>query len=69
MRKADNLEFLEVWEKVHNPDFNLVHLKEVKKDLGKNRFLISLRKWIEAGIIPPDKKADKAAAQKLLLEK
>jgi len=34
MRNADNLEFLEVWEKVHNPDFNLVHLNEVKKAIG-----------------------------------
>lgn len=40
-------EFLEVWEKVRNPNFNLVYLKEVKKDLGKNRFLISPGKWIE----------------------
>lgn len=47
MRNADNLEFLEVWEKVHNPNFNLVHLHEVKKDIGKNRFLISPGKWIE----------------------
>jgi len=47
MRNADNLEFLEVWEKVHNPNFNLVHLNEVKKDLGKNRFLISPGKWVE----------------------
>lgn len=47
MRNADNLEFLEVWEKVHNPNFNLVHLDEVKKDVGKNRFIISPGKWIE----------------------
>jgi hypothetical protein len=47
MRNADTLELLEGWETMHNPSFNLVHLDEVKKDLGKNQFIISPAKWVE----------------------
>lgn len=47
MRNADTLEFLEVWETLNNPNFNLVHLHKVRDDIGKNRFLISPTKWIE----------------------
>ena len=47
MRNRDTMELLEVWEKLHNPNFNLVQLEEVKKQLGLNRFLMSPTKWIE----------------------
>jgi hypothetical protein len=47
MKNADTLELLEGWEMMHNPLFNVGHLAEVKKDLGKNRFVISPTKWVE----------------------
>ena len=47
IRNKDTIEFLEVWEKLNNPDFNLVQLHEVKNEAGHNRFVISPTKWIE----------------------
>ena len=47
IRNKDTIEFLEVWEKLNNPNFNLVQLHEVKNEAGLNRFVISPTKWIE----------------------
>jgi hypothetical protein len=47
IRNKDTIEFLEVWEKLNNPNFNLVQLHEVKNEAGFNRFVISPTKWIE----------------------
>jgi hypothetical protein len=47
MRNKDTIELLEIWEKLHNPNFNLLQLEEVKKQVGLNRFLMSPTKWIE----------------------
>jgi KilA-N domain len=47
MKNRDTIELLEIWEKLHNPNFNLLRLEEVKKEVGLNRFLISPTKWIE----------------------
>ena len=46
IRNKDTLEFLGVWEKLYNPDFNLVQFEEVKKEAGFNRFTISPTKWV-----------------------
>jgi KilA-N domain len=47
IRNKDTIEFLEVWERLSNPNFNLVQLHEVKNEAGHNRFVISPSKWIE----------------------
>ena len=47
IRNKDTIEFLEVWEKLNNPNFNLVQLHEVKNEAGYNRFVMSPSKWIE----------------------
>lgn len=47
MKNRDTIELLEIWEKLHNPNFNLLQLEEVKKEVGLNRFIISPTKWIE----------------------
>ena len=38
MRNKDTIEFLGVWEKLYNPNFNLVQLDEVKKETGFSQF-------------------------------
>ena len=38
MKNRDTIELLEIWEKLHNPNFNLLQLEEVKKQIGLNRF-------------------------------
>ena len=46
VRNKDTVEFLGVWEKLNNPDFNLVQFEEVKKEAGFNRFVMSPTKWV-----------------------
>ena len=46
LRNASTVRFLGVWEKVHNPNFNLVEFHQIKAELVDNTFLMSAKKWI-----------------------
>ena len=46
MRNRNTIEFLGVWEKLHNPDFNRVQFEAVKNEAGLNRFVMTPTKWI-----------------------
>ncbi len=48
MRNRNKLEFLGIWEKIHNPDFKGGEFETFKKDAGLNSFHLTPRKWIEA---------------------
>lgn len=45
-RNKDTVEFLGVWEKLHNPDFNLIEFDKIKNEAGTNRFVLSTSRWI-----------------------
>jgi hypothetical protein len=47
LRNGSTIEFLGVWEKVHNPDFNVVQFHHIKTEFTRNTFLMSVAKWIE----------------------
>ena len=47
MRNRNTIEFLGVWEGLHNPDFNRVQFEAVKSEAGLNRFVMTPSKWIE----------------------
>ena len=47
MGSGSTIEFLGVWEKVHNPDFNVVQFHHIKTEFTRNTFLMSVSKWIE----------------------
>ena len=47
MRNRNTVEFLGVWETLHNPKFNRVQFEAVKSEAGLNRFVITPTKWIE----------------------
>ena len=47
MRNRNTVEFLSVWEELHNPDFNRVQFEAVKEEAGLNRFVMTPAKWIE----------------------
>lgn len=47
MRNRNTIEFLGVWETLHNPSFNRVQFDTVKKEAGANRFVMTPTKWIE----------------------
>ena len=46
MRNRNTIEFLSVWEELHNPDFNRVQFEAVKNEAGLNRFVMTPTKWI-----------------------
>ena len=46
MRNRDVIEFLGLWERLHNPDFNRVQFEAVKNEAGLNRFVMTPTKWI-----------------------
>lgn len=48
MRNRDVIEFLGLWERLHNPDFNLLEFEGFRKQAGANAFTMSPKKWIEA---------------------
>lgn len=45
MRNRNTVEFLGVWERVHNPSFNSVGFDEIFAETGLNRFKLSVKKW------------------------
>lgn len=47
MRNRNTVEFLAVWEELHNPNFNRVQFEAVRNEAGLNRFVMTPTKWIE----------------------
>lgn len=47
MRNRNTIEFLGIWEELHNSDFNRVQFEAVKNEAGLNRFVMTPTKWIE----------------------
>ena len=48
MRSRDTIEFLGLWERLHNSDFNSIEFDRIEKDAGRNSFIITPKKWIES---------------------
>ena len=46
MRNRDTLEFLGLWETLHNPDFKPLEFEGVRSQAGLNAFTMSPSKWI-----------------------
>ncbi|MFH1711117.1 MAG: KilA-N domain-containing protein [Nanoarchaeota archaeon] len=47
LRNRNTVEFLGIWEIIHNPGFNRVGFDTVRSQTGLNSFTISPAKWIE----------------------
>ena len=47
MRGRETLEFLGLWEYLHNPEFKPVEFDGFRKEAGLNAFTMSPTKWIE----------------------
>ena len=45
LQNKNTIEFLQVWEELNNPNFNLVELHQIKNNVGLNRFVMSVKKW------------------------
>lgn len=48
MRNRDVIEFLGLWERLHNLDFNPLEFEGFRKQAGANSFTMSPKKWIDA---------------------
>ena len=47
MRGRDVIDFLGLWEKLHNPDFKPFEFEAFKKDAGSNAYVFSIKDWTE----------------------
>jgi hypothetical protein len=47
LRNKNTIEFIGIWEKINNPNFNSPEFGGIMKEAGLNRFTISAKKWIE----------------------
>ena len=47
LRNKNTIEFLGVWERFNNPDFNSLEFEGIKSTAGLNRFTISVKEWTD----------------------
>ena len=47
LRVRDTIDFLGLWETIHNPNFKGVEFDSFRKDAGTNAFTLSPQRWIE----------------------
>ena len=48
MRGKDTIQFLGLWEQLHNPNFKPIEFDRFKSEAGYNAFTLSPQKWISA---------------------
>jgi hypothetical protein len=48
MRNRNTVEFLGIWETLHNSNFNPIEFEGFRKEAGLNSFTLSPTRWIEA---------------------
>jgi len=46
LRNRNTVEFLGIWESVHNPDFNYGEFAIIKSQAGLNSYKISVKEWV-----------------------
>ena len=46
LRNRNTVEFLGIWEKLHNPDFNYGEFATIKSKAGLNSYKISVKEWV-----------------------
>ena len=47
LRNKNTIEFLGIWEEIYNPDFNSPEFEGIKSQAGLNRFVLSVKQWVE----------------------
>jgi KilA-N domain len=46
LRNRNTVEFLGIWERVHNPNFNYGEFATIKSQAGLNSYKISVKEWV-----------------------
>ncbi len=47
LRNRNTVEFLGIWERVHNPEFNYGEFAIIKGQAGLNSYKVSVKEWVE----------------------
>lgn len=47
LRNRNTVEFLGIWEQIHNPDFNHGEYAIIRSQAGLNSYKISVKEWVE----------------------
>ena len=47
LRKVSTIDYIGLWEQLHNFNFNLVEFDQIKTEYGKNSFAMSPTQWIK----------------------
>lgn len=47
LRNRNTIEFLGIWERLNNPDFNPIEFDGFRKKAGLNSFILTAKQWIE----------------------
>ena len=47
LRNKNTIEFLGIWESMYNPNFNSPEFEGIKNAAGLNRFILSVKQWVE----------------------
>ena len=47
MRARNTIEFIGMWEQLHNPNFNVTEFRNIKNNSGSNGYVLSGKQWIE----------------------
>src|SRR3989338_5289969 len=48
MRNRNTVEFLGIWEQIHNPGFKGIEFETFRKQAGMNNFSLTPQKWVKA---------------------
>ncbi len=47
MRNRSTVEFLGLWERIHNPNFNYLEFEVIDREAGHNAFVLTPKRWID----------------------
>ena len=47
LRRITTIDYVGLWEQIHNGDFNLVEFDQIKTEYGKNSFAMSPTQWVK----------------------
>ena len=47
LRKITTIDYIGLWEEIHNDNFNLVEFDQIKTEYGRNSFAMSPTQWIK----------------------
>jgi len=46
LRNRNTIEYIGIWERIHNPDFNYGEFATIKSQAGLNSYKISVKEWV-----------------------